>query len=305
MSVEELVYTLPDLPPGERVRIREQVEREHPDMLPLLEDMERLAKVLDAARTTSRPISDSFVAGLLLDKSLGTLTPNREKLWESLNAHLESYPELRERVESLNRRMEHLADHAGISFDPNLDILPPAPSRAAVRLRKVAVRLTFIAASVALFLWGVSLSSNRARTDDLGQIAMISSGEADGREFRSTVRSSESEASTLSDTEAVFLEGLAHLNAARKTTFGFFPTYDLELLRVAEQHFQRVVDEAPAGSYLSYEAAFWLARTRAGRGDLRGAIRMFEYVAEGGGARAPQSEEFLERLLRYQEQPTR
>lgn len=304
MSVEELVYTLPDLPIGERARIREQVERDHPDLLPLLQDMERLAKVLDVARTSSYPVSDSFVAGLLLDKSLGTLTPIREKLWESLNAHLEQYPELRERVESLNRRMDHLAEHAGVAFNPNLDILPPAPSRGAVRLRKLVTRAAFVAASVALFLWGVSLSSSRERADELGQVAMISSNEADGRDFLSTVRSSESTAPALTDTEALFLEGLAQLSAARKTTLGFFPRYDLETLRLAEQHFQRVVDEAPAGSYLSYEAAFWLARTRAGRGDLRGAIRMFEYVAEGGGARAPQASEFLARLRRYEAQLT-
>jgi len=303
MSVEELVYTLPDLPPGERKRIREQVEREHPELLPLLDDMERLAHVLDSARSSKRPVSDNFVAGLLLDKSLGTLTPTRERLWESLNAHLELYPELRERVETMNKRLEQLADSTEFVFDPNLDIRPAAPPRPAVRLRRAVVRFSFIAASVALFLWGVSLSSNRARTDDLGKIAMISAGEADGREFLSTVRSAENAVSSLSDNERLFLEGLAQLNAARTTTFGLFPTYNLETLRSAEQHFQRVVDLATPGSYLSYEAAFWLGRTRAGRGDLNGAIRMFEYVAEGGGARTPQSTEFLDRLRRVQQAP--
>lgn len=302
MSVEELVYTLPDLPPGERVRIREQVEREHPDVLPLLEDMERLAHVLDIARSSGRPVSDSFVAGLLLDKSLGTLTPNREKVWNSLNAHLELYPELRERVESLNKRMEHLADRAGIVFDPNLDIQPPAPSRAAVRLRKVALRFGFVAASVALFLWGASLSSTRERADVPGQIAMISPGETDAVEFLSTQRSAEGSAPLYTANETLFLEGLARLEEARTSTFGFFPSYDLETLRLAEQNFQQVVDEEPASTYLSYEAAFWLGRTRAGRGDYRGAIRMFEYVSEGGGARAEQATEYLDRLLRYQEQ---
>jgi hypothetical protein len=301
-SLEARLDAYPDLPPGERTRLRAEVEVGHPDLRAALDEAEALARLLDGLRGGG---TATALAELAAARATGTASPEEEACWARLEARARNDEALRARMDAVQARTDAVgaaltdpvarfegliraagapqvqaeAEGAPAREDraPRARLMRPAPRWGRV-LMAASVAVVAVLGALRLLLRPVpyAFTDEEVSTEEFGALR--------------------SDLGAESPTDARYLDALDDLAGARRSFLGVARPPDRARLGAAAEKLEAVVQASPPGSFVRLEAAYRLAKARLLLGDEASARRLLMEVVEGEGRYASEAATLLGQL---------
>ena len=296
------------LPLSERVEVdREVAESGSADDARRLGDARRFAALLDAANDArpDRPVSPGDVADLLADQSLGLEHASADRVHAAIGAD----PDLQAEADRIQERLgtrSRSADAQAARFDAIFGTPEPAPEPAAVRaprndraraadrqavapprVRLASARRVLVLAVGLVVAYGSLFAVSSSQQTDRNRVA-------DLRDLSSYAPSTTRGAAEADSLPARLDAALDAVVAARRTTLGLFPRLDAAALDAAADELAEIVRASGAGTTVSQEARFALARVRVAQTRDAEAVALLGSLVQEQSYRAPEARRLLD-----------
>ncbi len=315
MNIEERIALYPELSDDERAAVEAYVEA-HPEWQPAFDDARRWDDLLRAARALGEdPPGPEALAYYVATREWNfEHAPSGVKAAiRHLSRRIERDADLAKRAQSMASRktaiesaspapshFERLTGH-DLNELPSPDAVTggtPAHAQQGGRTSDASWTFWRAAAAIAALVavYAVLFAAGHLSRPQHERLASFEDDEValEGYEIqRGDVRSDESDTSIIR-----YAEALDQLRRAESSFIGLFPSFDAERLDSAAALLGLVIENEPAESFLSSEAAYLLGKTELARGRLDAAERALMQVVDSGGRRADDARRILSELDR-------
>ncbi|NNF56859.1 MAG: hypothetical protein HKN04_01325 [Rhodothermaceae bacterium] len=298
-SIDQTILLIGDLSTNEREDVERYV-RQHPEWAPLLKEARTLHALLAEVRPTHTAPDATAIAHYVLARALKGTSAKAEHD-EAIEAAFEEHPALERQARAMLRVLEQVAAESEdpvhqferltghqLAKAPAADRGPAAPVHRMPRWRAIRMGL---AACVALFVvyGGLALISQavqpeRATLADLGRVPDA----YEGLRLRG-----EGPADQTADSYASALD---HLDEARSSTLGLFPTYDEARLNAAADELEGVIETSGEDSWEGLEALYVLGKIRLYQDNTAEALWALQSVVALDGPHAAEARRLLDHL---------
>ena len=301
-SLQDKILRYPLLSLAEQREVEQHVQ-EHPDLLPLFEEVQALAGILhEAQRFRRTPLDDEALAYYVATKHVSTNAPPPflQEAFDHIEAQLQADPALQARRDAFAERLQAL-DAAVDPVDQferltghTLTVPHALEEPTASPSARRTVYLGMGAAGVVLFAVYVVLAFMSARSvPAVERLAAFTPSEVDLEQLHTHGSAAPDD---LPPSEALYLKALPVLRDARTSTLGLFPHYDSKALARAASLLEEVAGTEATDPALRLEAQYLLAKVRLAQHSEPDAEALLRTVVAAQGWRSADAMTLLEEL---------